>query len=398
MLASQVAVITEMETTSPSLAELARLCLLRAGLSRTEGLSGFVLGNPKAWLGSAYHEVLGKISTVDLTSDTVDAVFERLWHQAVKARHRRARCHPLDQRFGTPSNWPGYYLIRAGARLRVQKILAEQPRSVRRDASHHWPSTPTEVRERRFIACADKLVGRPDLVRGDAIVDYKTGQIFEDGENGQWGRVKASYLRQLRIYAYLIQQNLGIWPRLGVIVPLTGDAFEIELHPVECEHEALEAVKLLDSYNEILHAWQDPNMLASPSCEACNWCSYKIVCPAFWQNASIHWPKMASGVSVKGTLLNSPQPVHGGAAYSLSMDVHAGTEGNCRIDVMPLNSSVHSSLSTVSAGETVRLTGLRLRQDGTLIPTQRTILVPERKIPLLQVTTCKRDTEVTVAT
>jgi hypothetical protein len=50
--------LPEIRATGPTLAETMRTCLLRAGLSRARGSSNFVLGNPRAWLGTAYHEVL----------------------------------------------------------------------------------------------------------------------------------------------------------------------------------------------------------------------------------------------------------------------------------------------------------------------------------------------------
>lgn len=391
MLDRQTVTLTEIKTTSPALAELMRLCFLRAGLSRAEGLSAFVLGNPKAWLGSTSHEVISKISGADLTVETVNVAFERLWDQAISVRESNASCHPLNQRFGAPSNWPGYHLIRASARLRAQEIVAGQPGSVRRDTPDDESSAPYEVRERKFMACSGKLVGRPDVVRGNTIIDYKSGQIFDEDKNGQTSSVKAAYLRQLRIYAYLVRQTLGKWPRFGVIMPLAGKGVKIELYPVECEQEAREAIEFLDKYNEIVQDRQDPSTLASPSSGVCNWCSYKIVCSAFWQNAGVQWPKMADGAAVEGTVIGYPQPVHGGAACSLSMDVHAGTEGRCQVNLTTLNLSVHSSLSTVSAGERIRLTGLRIRKDGALSPTQRTIVIPEREIPPLQLTRRKKE-------
>ena len=59
--------LPEIRATSPTLAETMRACLLRAGLSKASGSSNFVLGNPKAWLGTAYHEVLEKI--VEMTPE-----------------------------------------------------------------------------------------------------------------------------------------------------------------------------------------------------------------------------------------------------------------------------------------------------------------------------------------
>ncbi|HEX9641797.1 MAG TPA: PD-(D/E)XK nuclease family protein [Candidatus Krumholzibacteria bacterium] len=99
--------LPQIHSTSPTLAETMRVCLLRAGLSRATGSSGFVLGNPKAWLGTAYHEVLEKIVEVDLGQETLDAAVERLWNQAIATQQQRANGHALDRRFGSPAAWPG---------------------------------------------------------------------------------------------------------------------------------------------------------------------------------------------------------------------------------------------------------------------------------------------------
>ena len=56
--------LTTITAVSPSLAELLRLCALRAGLSRLATTRPLVLGNPKAWLGTAYHEVLEAAGTI----------------------------------------------------------------------------------------------------------------------------------------------------------------------------------------------------------------------------------------------------------------------------------------------------------------------------------------------
>ncbi len=77
--------LPEIRATSPTLAETMRACLLRAGFSRARGSSNFVLGNPKAWLCTAYHEVLAKIVGVALGQDTYEAgddyVGTALWKQ-----------------------------------------------------------------------------------------------------------------------------------------------------------------------------------------------------------------------------------------------------------------------------------------------------------------------------
>jgi hypothetical protein len=64
--------------TSPTLAEAMRSCSLRAVLSRTPGSGKYVLGNPKGWLGSAYHQVLENIADAHPASLTTDAVTETI--------------------------------------------------------------------------------------------------------------------------------------------------------------------------------------------------------------------------------------------------------------------------------------------------------------------------------
>jgi hypothetical protein len=75
--------LRQISAASPTLAESMRACLLRAGLSKATRSSTFVLGNPKAWLGTAYHEVLEKIVEVDLGPEPLDAAVERHWAQTI---------------------------------------------------------------------------------------------------------------------------------------------------------------------------------------------------------------------------------------------------------------------------------------------------------------------------
>jgi hypothetical protein len=71
-----------------------RSCSLRAALSRTPGSGSYVLGNPKGWLGSAYHEVLEKIADARPGDEEIDAIVEELWAEAIEAQHRRILGHP----------------------------------------------------------------------------------------------------------------------------------------------------------------------------------------------------------------------------------------------------------------------------------------------------------------
>ena len=113
---------------SPSLAETLRICPLQAAFSRITPLRGFVLGNPKAWLGTAYHEVLEKLWSPTEEDLDDDELVERLWERAIETLRHKAVGHALDRRFAEPEKWPGYYLARACVRVRAKQALAELPR------------------------------------------------------------------------------------------------------------------------------------------------------------------------------------------------------------------------------------------------------------------------------
>jgi len=204
--------ISHLRATSPTLAEIMRSCQLRAGLSRAPGSSDFVLGNPKGWLGTAYHEVLERIGEIDFTKEELDAAVERLWLDAVAGRYQRAFGHSLDHRFGTPSSWPGYHLARASVLLRARDLVARRGavRAVVSDARpENFVPAVGDLREHEFTACGGKLIGRPDVVRDGEVVDYKSGLISEQDEGVQTEVVKAEYVRQIHIYAYLVKETLG---------------------------------------------------------------------------------------------------------------------------------------------------------------------------------------------
>jgi len=197
--------LPQIRATSPTLAETMRVCFLRAGLSRATGGSRFVLGNPKAWLGTAYHEVLEKIVEVDLGQETLDEAVERLWNQAI-ATSSSASARTL--------RYPGSMArLPRGARKRRASRTGALVAPAAKQAS--GPGLSGSIREQEFTACGGKLAGRPDVIRASEVVDYKSGAIVEYDEATQADVVKAAYIRQLRIYGYLVKEKLGWWPLRG---------------------------------------------------------------------------------------------------------------------------------------------------------------------------------------
>lgn len=112
--------LKKFEAVSPTLAETMRLCKLRAGLSRAEGAREQVLGNPKAWLGTAYHTVLEAVGREH--GNDIDGLVRDLWSAAIEQQYARSRAHRFDKRFGPPESWPGYHMVAAMALVRAKEV------------------------------------------------------------------------------------------------------------------------------------------------------------------------------------------------------------------------------------------------------------------------------------
>ena len=367
-------------TISPTLAELMRVCHLRAALARSTGASQFVLGTPKAWLGTAYHFVLERIAYLNSHEDVQQCV-AHLWNEAIVIQEQRASSHPLDKRFGKSETWPGYYLVRASVELRAREVALPLSSKITSRGAKQLASAQVSLEE-EFTAFSGKLVGRPDVVRGDEIQDYKSGAITEFSEETQKEVVKTAYVRQLRIYGFLVKEKLGAYPGRGLLIPLGGAAVEVELQPTDCEREATEAVALLDNHNSKLRRSTTASELASPSAQGCKWCSFKSICPKFWESLSASWSGQLDGEAIEGNLINDPTLIHEGSAIALSVAVTRGTRDHpSAMRIAPLSLKVHAYAANLHTGDAIRITGLAGRMDGTVTPTQRTVVTRLQDIP-----------------
>jgi hypothetical protein len=370
--------IAPIGTTSPTLAETMRTCLLRAALSRAAGQEAYVLGNPKAWLGTAYHKVLERLLSIRVKQGEVEVQAERIWQDAIALQHTRMLAHSLNSRFGTPESWAGYYLIHA--QMLVQARLLAVP-----DEGGHPVGETGEsgaVLERRLEAFDGKLVGSPDVVRRPEVIDYKSGVILDFDEHAQKMVLKAAYERQLLIYGFLVHENFGWWPKRGLVLPAEGESAEVSLEPDACKREADAAITLLDAFNAKALSAGSAKSLASASPSACKWCSYKLICESFWSEISPLWASELPGACIEGVLEEPPQPIHTGEAVSLTMTILRGTQAPGQGRVSPFNLNLHA-LPSLTKGDRVRVSGLRVRPDGILVPTLRTIIIKEGDLPQL---------------
>lgn len=162
---------------------------------------------------------------------------------------------------------------------------------------------------------------------------------------------RASYVRQLQIYAFLVKERTGRWPAHGVLLPMEGP-LEIALLPAACERAAEEAVSLLEQYHRSIEPGGVPATFASPTSKTCMWCPYQILCAAFWAAVGESWIGQIGAAAVGGSARAAPRPIHGGAAFALSLSADEGTGPLGELGLAPLNPGVHTSLrrSGLAAG------------------------------------------------
>jgi hypothetical protein len=301
--------------------------------------------------------------------------FDELWRNAISNLQAQAIAHPLNKRFADPERWPGYHLVRALAVLRAQEALNSQ-----NSEPVATGSPPPVIREKEFLAMGGKLVGKPDVIIGSEIRDYKSGSIYEDSPDGKQS-VKEKYIRQLKLYGRLLQENFGVCPTKGVLLPMQGAAVEISLDPQACTAEAEEAVGLLDEYNVGLQTVRAISDLATPSPRACRWCQYKGLCPAFWKNVTEEWTENLGSACVRGTLECPPKHIHNEKAFAVTMTNTTGSI-TAPVTIAPLERTVHSNIAPWQSGDVVRVINLYRRNDGQLASTPATVCLLELDSPI----------------
>lgn len=352
--------------TSPSLYEQMRVCFLKAAFSRSREARSFVPTNPMSILGEVCHDVLHRAATGSKEP------LEILWKISLEAHIFKLQGSISERRLGPPENWPGYHLALAGLRARFDQTV----RNSRAAASSH----SALEQEKPFFAYGNKLCGRPDIVSQDEIIDYKSGNIYEQFESCDAEKtVKKSYLRQLRLYAAIVADVRKEWPRYASIIPLSGERVCLEVNRDDCISEATQALDLLHRFNEKLQNADTISDLASPSSESCHQCSFQLVCPAFWKEAASSWDFRY--LALEGVLTNSPSYLQRASDLILHLRVTAGTVDQSSELSLMLDSSLHKDLATFTTGDVLRISGLMRNKQGALQATSWTTVIRVADIP-----------------
>lgn len=150
------------------------------------------------------------------------------------------------------------------------------------------------------------VVGRADEIRfesrGATIIDYKTGNIFEQTIEGE---VKSEYKEQLKLYAAIFHEQYGEWPYNLIIISLDGKSHYIDYEENECLILLEEAKDMLRRVNNIIDTnhtldKETASKLASPSQTRCQYCLHRPICKPYFlarqDNLTEGWPKDIWGI------------------------------------------------------------------------------------------------------
>ena len=365
------------------MAEDMRICPLRAGFASIAESSRWVLHDPRAWLGIALHSLMQSAAHADATLN-----LENAWDKEVTRLASLAANHPFDRRFGDPTRWPSYYLVRQRTLSSARELISKRVRS-----NPHAPTidtaepTPAKIAnrgiERKLVARSGRLIGRPDWFDRSAIKDFKSS--LPDANAPKSPEILARHERQLKIYAAIIAEAVGFWPRTGILVGASGATISFELDPERCDAEAETALADLDEWNASLLAANSADELATPSESACGNCRYQLICPAFWD-----WVKKRPDVSMHGT----------SAAKGTLIAVQTGNDQDlhtlqfAKLVAVPIaepdqalvvRSSIHGDHASKAIGAVCRVTGAAIRQDGRLRADLSTIIMPEDELPSIDI-------------
>lgn len=138
-----------------------RLCGLRAALAATPEADRWVLHDPRAWLGGAFHRLMEAMRRGATSADA-----EAIWNAAIAEAAAAALNHPLDRRFSAPERWPSYFLVRQRTLALAAKLVASRKPEGTEVQGAQKSEGLAHGAERRFEARGGRLVGRPDYYDG----------------------------------------------------------------------------------------------------------------------------------------------------------------------------------------------------------------------------------------
>lgn len=366
-------------STTPTGAEALRTCWLRVAFEASPAHASQTFRGPSARLGTVCHRLLaaaGSGSFDGLAPDSLVASFDVMWCDEVRRQEEEARASPLEHHLARAGRWPFYQLKRFYTSRAVQRLVAARAASESGSGTRGARAGPGAPQfERLYEGFGGRLRGRIDHVeyRGGQpfIVDYKSGTIFEDGESAVLA-VRASYQRQLRLYAALHWDKTGLWPAGAELVSLRGERAAVAINPPEALALVEETLNQLDRYNEMVRTGTLPP--ASPAADVCRHCPFKAMCGPFWRAVGPSW-NGGNDATVAGMTAGIQE--FGDQGWSIDLDVTEGNREPGRFQLRGVTEARFGDRHEIRTGQRLRIIHARRTSDNqprALVASERTEL------------------------
>lgn len=263
---------------------------------------GLLPSSPAGHIGTVIHKIIEIVGKNEIDADTD---FELIWRQSVEEEEKKMRNSWIERHLvPLEISDPHFDIKRRQCRLIIERMIRESTR--KESMSDFQNESGKEV----WLQTEDgKIGGYIDAIisteKGEIIKDFKTGSIFEPGQQGSDLPINKQYELQLKLYAALFNSAYAKWPASLEIVGLDGAIHPVEFAPEECLNLLITACRLLDEVNLAIGGSESEQkevhkQLSSPSPENCRFCLYRPCCPSYWKerevDPSADWPNDAKGL------------------------------------------------------------------------------------------------------
>jgi hypothetical protein len=275
------------ERFSPTLANDLLACPRRIGFARDPSFATWKRPSTFSVLGDATHAVAEFVEKHDhWPTDPSERRrhLELVWDDRVGAGAVKLAAAWAPTAPPPAQEWPTYEVTRARTIRRAERVIRERGEVVAKAAARLHAPDVTAGPEVKLTDPTSGLEGRADRIdRVDGsfrVVDLKTGMNQEEPKEGQ--------LRQLLLYAVLVQRTTGEWPADIAVENASGEQFVVPLQPAEAEAALVEAQVAVGFFNELVSGGSD-HFEARASADTCHWCAYRTCCDGYWRSLSADW-------------------------------------------------------------------------------------------------------------
>lgn len=277
-------------------------CPKRLGFQRDEEFSHWSRGSTRAGIGKVAHRLTELVHSGQAPLDGRRAWLEQQWALLIAEEHALLKDEWDPGDVPMPADWRGVTATRVRLLRALQDVevdSAPHSTSVRSEVVSSMPTKgfkssdggPMPWVERALFDSTTHVAGRPDRVeerRGALrVVDLKSGVNQRE--------ILPTQRRQLMIYAHLVRAVRGILPQEVVVADPRGRESCVEVETSEVDMHVRSATDALAQFNSLADGSSLP---ASAAADTCRWCSFRVVCSAYWFARDDTW----DGFDVRGVV------------------------------------------------------------------------------------------------